>query len=79
MAEGGYKKQLWRSRALRPGDSTASTNTFKTAVRGAAVPGGRVKMGMTPTTAPHKDQIQHFENKNGFDIGFGLTGLRGDS
>ena len=75
MANGGYKKALYNSRNMRPGDSTD-----KPAPKRIPSFGGRTAgkiPAMTSTTAPHKTDLNAFDSKHGF--GFGRTGLTGES
>ena len=78
MAEGGYKKQLWNSRNMRPGDTDAAQ--FKTSMRKPGLPGGsRISGGMSSATAPYKHETEKFDSKHGFNISFGRTGLTGET
>ena len=72
---GGFKKQLWTSRALRPGDSSAPPPEFKKS-GGTRSP---TKGGLHSSTAPMKTEMQHFESKHGFIGGFGRTGMSEES
>lgn len=77
MADIGYKKALWKSRALRPGDSDFQPPSVS--VRKPSVPGGRQAGGMSADTAPFKHETQHFDLKHGFPGSFGRTGMTGET
>lgn len=68
----GYRKQLWHSRAVRPGDSDAPAKPQAVVSKArTAAPVGQ----LGSASAPHKTDLDRFQSK----FGFGRTGMSGRS